>query len=333
MFRGMSNSENFRLLDEGRELNALLTAVEGGSPNRFEVILHNRGGAGPEARNTEYNRALAVLLERLGQSGAELVTAKLAARTVLHLSESIRTLRIERRPYPIRLAAIGDFEELRLAVCRAQNPEGTSSRKKGTGNQTRTIQLDIHLPDLASGRQRKRLSVSEFADALRTATFAKLTEPVALPVGQPYQPADEHAEVPQVEPFPVDPKVVERGLRGHAKTQNALAAILEERGIPIYSPSQGPAFDLAWIVGGVLCVAEVKSLTDDNEERQLRLGLGQVLRYRHLLASTHSQVRAFLVAERRPTDGSWDQLCEALGVRLMWPEVMALRVFEPKDAR
>jgi hypothetical protein len=45
-----------------------------------------------------------------------------------------------------------------------------------------------------------------------------------------------------------------------------------------------PQYDLAWLAGDTLYVAEVKSLTAANEERQLRLGLGQVLRYTHLLA-------------------------------------------------
>jgi hypothetical protein len=43
-----------------------------------------------------------------------------------------------------------------------------------------------------------------------------------------------------------------------------------------------PNFDLAWEADGTVFVAEIKSIADDNEEEQLRLGLGQVLRYRHL---------------------------------------------------
>jgi hypothetical protein len=43
-------------------------------------------------------------------------------------------------------------------------------------------------------------------------------------------------------------------------------------------------FDLAWQIGRTLFVAQVKSLTLRNEEKQLRLGLGQVLRYADLLS-------------------------------------------------
>ena len=50
-------------------------------------------------------------------------------------------------------------------------------------------------------------------------------------------------------------------------------------------------------------MAEIKSITADNEEEQLRLGLGQVLRYRQrLLALGHECVVAVLVPERQPHD-------------------------------
>lgn len=86
------------------------------------------------------------------------------------------------------------------------------------------------------------------------------------------------------QPFTVDPALVERGLQGHADTQNALAQVLRQAGInPRSRRPDEPNFDLAWQANGTIFVAEVKSITDDNEEEQLRLGLGQVLRYRHRL--------------------------------------------------
>jgi hypothetical protein len=66
-------------------------------------------------------------------------------------------------------------------------------------------------------------------------------------------------------------------------------------------------------------VAEVKSITSANEEHQLRLGLGQVLRYRHMLAADGRAVNAVLVPEREPSDPSWIHLCRAVGVTLAWP--------------
>ena len=56
-----------------------------------------------------------------------------------------------------------------------------------------------------------------------------------------------------------------------------------------------------------------------NAERQLRLGLGQVLRYRQAMQATKSTVVAVLMVEQQPRDASWGNLCAALDVRLMWP--------------
>lgn len=104
--------------------------------------------------------------------------------------------------------------------------------------------------------------------------------------GQDYIQADEDAATSAREPFSIDPNLVDRGVRGHAKTQNALAAFV---GDAMRRPTPDePQYDLAWQEGDMLYVAEVKSLTAANEERQLRLGLGQVLRYAHLLGPLSS---------------------------------------------
>jgi hypothetical protein len=72
-------------------------------------------------------------------------------------------------------------------------------------------------------------------------------------------------------------------------------------------------------------VAEVKSLTAQNEETQLRLGLGQVLRYKHEVARLTGQLTvAILVGERRPSDAVWQDLCYDLGVILWWPGNFAI---------
>ena len=79
-----------------------------------------------------------------------------------------------------------------------------------------------------------------------------------------------------------------------------------------------PNFDIGWEHNEIVYVGEVKSLTQTNEERQLRLGLGQLLRYRSLLRDEQGRdVRAVLVAEREPTDPTWGALCRELGVTLV----------------
>jgi hypothetical protein len=107
----------------------------------------------------------------------------------------------------------------------------------------------------------------------------------------------------------------------HRSTQSALAKFLRGRGLEPRSPaSSSLCFDVLWRVGGRAFVAEVKSLTSQNEEKQLRLGLGQVLRYRQSLCARGEEVTGVLVVERKPSDRTWCGLAEDLGIRLVWPE-------------
>jgi hypothetical protein len=100
-----------------------------------------------------------------------------------------------------------------------------------------------------------------------------------------------------------------------------LAAFVRKMGYHPRSPRAGePGFDLAWEGGGGVFVAEVKSLSTKNEEKQLRLGLGQVLRYRDILSGPGTNVTAALVVERQPGDPTWVLLCRSLGVLLVWPD-------------
>lgn len=64
-------------------------------------------------------------------------------------------------------------------------------------------------------------------------------------------------------------------------------------------------------------VVEMKSITRTNEEKQLRLGLGQVLRYRQLLVPAGHRAVDVQVAGRPPPE-SWQALCDQLGVIQMW---------------
>jgi hypothetical protein len=147
--------------------------------------------------------------------------------------------------------------------------------------------------------------------------------PTAAPegptLGAPYREADVSTLPGEREPFTVDPALVERGLKGHADTQNELARVLRAAGIePRSRLPEEPNFDLAWEANGTVFVAEVKSITDENEEGQLRLGLGQVLRNRHRLRGLgHPHVGAVLVPERAPRDPAWHDLCQELGVALL----------------
>ncbi len=143
--------------------------------------------------------------------------------------------------------------------------------------------------------------------------------PEAPTLGAAYREAEVSTLPGEREPFTIDPTLVERGLKGHADTQNELARVLRAAGIePRSRLPEEPNFDLAWEANGAVFVAEVKSITDQNEEGQLRLGLGQVLRNRHRLQGLgHAHVVAVLVPERAPRDPAWHDLCRELGVVLL----------------
>jgi hypothetical protein len=127
--------------------------------------------------------------------------------------------------------------------------------------------------------------------------------------------------VPVARVFEVDPDVIDRGTTAHKDVQDALAQAIAEHDLEPLSPQRGdPKFDVAWVQEGVAFVAEVKSLTDANEERQLRLGLGQVLSYVHILEWPNAEaVRAVLAVERKPTADYWTTLCAEHEVILTWP--------------
>jgi hypothetical protein len=145
-------------------------------------------------------------------------------------------------------------------------------------------------------------------------------------LGQTYREADEDATVAPIKESSGtdDPDVRGRGLRAHNATQNALARTLRRAGLTPRSPRHGePDYDLAWQDGDVVWVAEVKSITQATEERQMRIAIGQVLRYRQQLGRAGGEVRVLIAIERFPYGESWIELCGDEGIALVWPEVMA----------
>jgi hypothetical protein len=150
-------------------------------------------------------------------------------------------------------------------------------------------------------------------------------------LGLPYSPVGRLPAPAKGAPFEVDPDVIDRGNQAHADTQDALAEFLRGVGISPRRPKAGePKYDLAWEWRDQFFVAEVKSTTVSNKESQLRLGLGQVLRYRHEIARTGRQVIAVIVPESEPDEPVWAELCATLGVVLAWPGSFE-RVFGRKN--
>jgi hypothetical protein len=137
--------------------------------------------------------------------------------------------------------------------------------------------------------------------------------------GSEYRPGDEDIRTAAPDPFDVDPDERDRGTRAHHETQNAVAEIARARGLLPRSPKGEPSFDVAWQEeDGRLVVVEVKSITARNAEKQMRLGLGQLLRYRNLLGDDGDEVIAVLALSAQPIDPRWLDLCAELGIGLVW---------------
>ena len=147
-------------------------------------------------------------------------------------------------------------------------------------------------------------------------------------VGSAYRQASETAPDEQLAaPTGGDPDASGAGWVEHNKTQNQIARIVAARGWAPRSPrAEEPRYDLAWARGQTIWVAEVKSVSSQNEERQLRTAIGQVLRYRQKLTASGHDVQAVIVTSRQPSDSSWDELCQWEGIILAWPDVAAERL-------
>jgi hypothetical protein len=142
--------------------------------------------------------------------------------------------------------------------------------------------------------------------------------------GKGYREANENPPDADKEAPPLkDPDSAGRGLAAHNRTQNQIANIVRELGWTPRSPGVNePDYDIAWKVKDGFFVCEVKSLTPASEERQLRIGLGQVIRYRQKLnAAAYEPVRALIATEIAPHDQSWNELCEKENIILIWPEI------------
>jgi hypothetical protein len=148
-------------------------------------------------------------------------------------------------------------------------------------------------------------------------------------VGRAYSDANENPfNAEQEAPRAKDPDSAGRGLAAHNRTQNYLAGVIHDIGWLARSPTAAePQYDLAWLANDMLYVCEVKSLIRENEERQLRMATGQIIRYRQqLTAKGHEPCFAVICTERQPSDTSWDELCEREGIILVWPKVATARL-------
>ncbi|XMA39418.1 hypothetical protein O1157_30220 [Streptomyces albogriseolus] len=120
----------------------------------------------------------------------------------------------------------------------------------------------------------------------------------------------------------VDLSSLDEGTAAHERTVDALIKHLGRRGTEVHTFARNsPRFDAGWAVGKDIFVAEVKSLTGTSQDQQIRLGIGQVLDYAHQLRTrtgSGASIQPILVLEKKPADGRWSSLAQAVGIQLTW---------------
>ncbi len=137
--------------------------------------------------------------------------------------------------------------------------------------------------------------------------------------GREYIFADEESrDVAESELFSADPNLLDRALQIHSLTQNTVANWVIGNSLTPNSPASTYCdFDIAWESDFGKVVCEVKSLSDENEVHQFRLGLGQVLEYAQKL-----EALPVLMFSRRPTQSALIDAANKVGVVVLWPEIL-----------
>jgi len=178
----------------------------------------------------------------------------------------------------------------------------------------------------------------------RTRRPAEIPEPSTTPVALlsryegPRRVASRTAAEPRVE----DPEAYDRANEAHEVVRSALADFLRVHGFSVHDSSSiakqhNVDFDLAADGGELHLVIEAKSMPIEGkpEAGRLRLGLGQVLWYRHRFLAVCGERRVpVLAVGRAPRDHEdWLAACRGANVVLTWPERFVWLVDECRCAR
>lgn len=211
--------------------------------------------------------------------------------------------------------------EVFLATCHrfGLDPHGSmpelGERIARRGGQAWDTTCDSRTSPSGGGSTVTRVGLNRMVTAVETMLGTRPPEPSGPEptFGQPYRRAVGGIDAAPEGPLFRDWSALDAATRAHADTQNALEAHVRQRGHPTFSPGPGePGYDLAWRTASGLVVAEVKSTTGANQRQQIRLGLGQVLDYRHELRRLLGERPvAVLAVSGLPHDDERDVCAEA----------------------
>jgi hypothetical protein len=134
--------------DDGSELNAQFAVKADGSC--LSLVLESSGGksAGSDRpRNDQYVPALRLLLRRLGDRDAVLMSALVASASLAGVPETERTV----FRGPLDLAEVTDYEDLRLSLTTPQGNVGLPQGVAKAGNNRKRLQLRLDVPGYGPG--------------------------------------------------------------------------------------------------------------------------------------------------------------------------------------
>lgn len=143
----------------GRPLDAEYSVVPDGGGLALILESSSGRGKGQPRRNGEYGPALELLLGRLKQVAAVLVSAVVDSQNTLSLSAAARRL-IDR---PVELVGVADIPALCKMLREAQRPIGQKSAATKRGNNVKRIRLLVNVPGY--GPQDHELLAADLATA------------------------------------------------------------------------------------------------------------------------------------------------------------------------
>ncbi|GAA1877220.1 hypothetical protein [Asanoa iriomotensis] len=150
-------------------------------------------------------------------------------------------------------------------------------------------------------------------EAWAAAEALSLPDPLDRPIEAKYQGRHTPGAFPEWQA--VNAEAHEAARDEHDRLLVQLMTKLNEVGIKPFQPTS-PRADLAWRTpDGRLHVVEARSILGPTEADRLRLGLGQVLDYRHRL-DTSGRPQAYLLVSTLD-DRQWHAICAEVDVRLL----------------
>ena len=140
------NSQTYDCIihDGGTALDASVKVFAAGP--LFGLVLESRSGSktGPRSRNPDYLPALDLILERLRNASAQIVSIEVVSRIAMSMPEPNRILPMK---FPIVLSPLTNTSALRINITEMQRQTARTSRAADSsgGNNTKRIQIMISL--------------------------------------------------------------------------------------------------------------------------------------------------------------------------------------------